>query len=355
MPDDIAGISRRTVLRGTTAAMSAIVLGAASSATAWAAPGDELGDGAPAGDSRFATDFAEAQQRAALAAETSYNGWPVGTPASAIGVASYTIPGTSLSIQVKSGDVATVLTHLAARFHAEVENLRAGQVGGYSYRRNVNNPSVWSNHASGTAIDLNWNLHPNGSQGTFSSGQVAALRNVLSFFGSVIFWGGDYRGTIDEMHFEINVPPGNAALASVAARIRGAQGQQRVVFRAAVNGRYVVAESAGSAALIANRQAASTWEMFDVFNRGGNDIALLSRANGGFVCADNYGNSPLIANRAGADTWETFELIRNSDGTVSLRSRANGLIVCADNYGNSPLIANRGAIDVWEKFEMIGV
>ena len=59
----------------------------------------------------------------------------------------YTIPGTSLSIQVKSGDVATVLTHLAARFHAEVETLRAGQVGGYSYRRNVNNPSVWSNHA----------------------------------------------------------------------------------------------------------------------------------------------------------------------------------------------------------------
>ena len=284
MPDDITGISRRTVLRGTTAAMSAIVLGAASSATAWAAPGDELGDGAPAADSRFATDFAEAQQRAALAAETSYNGWPVGTPASAIGVASYTIPGTSLSIQVKSGDVATVLTHLAARFHAEVENLRAGQVGGYSYRRNVNNPSVWSNHASGTAIDLNWNLHPNGSQGTFTSGQVAALRNVLSFFGGVIFWGGDYRGTIDEMHFEINVPPGNATLASVAARIGNATGPATRVALRAVRTAGTSPLRTGAAVDRGPHRRRGVGTVLSP-SPGGNNIALQCLVNGRFVCA----------------------------------------------------------------------
>ncbi len=340
--------------------MSAIVLGAASSATAWGAPGDELGDGAPAADSRFATDFAEAQQRAALAAETSYNGWPVGTPASAIGVASHAIPGSSLSIQVKSGDVATVLTHLAARFHAEVENLRAGQVGGYSYRRNVNNPSVWSNHASGTAIDLNWNLHPNGSQGTFTSGQVAALRNVLSFFGGVIFWGGDYRGTIDEMHFEINVPPGNATLSSVAARIRGSQPQPQpqmrlVAIRAVANGRWVAAENGGAEPLIANRTVVAGWEQFYFHPRGGNQFALQCPVNGRFVCAEDGGNASLIANRPTVGgTWEIFDLVRNGDGTVGLRALANSRFVCAESGGNSPLIANRPNVaGTWEKFEVI--
>ena len=207
---------------------------------------------------------------------------------------------------------------------------------------------------SGTAIDLNWNLHPNGSRERSPPAQVAALRNMLSFFGSVIFWGGDYRGTIDEMHFEINVPPGNAALASVAVAHPDSRKAERVVaFRAAVNGRYVVAESRRGGLLVANRTAIADGRCSTSVSRGGNDIALLSWANGGFVCADNYGNSPLIANRAIADTWETFELIRNSDGTVSLRARANGRIVCADNYGNSPLVANRSGIDVWEKFEMI--
>lgn len=347
------GISRRGIIRGgTVAAGSALVGMSVPSAVAFepVGPGE---DGAPASDERFAPKFDAAERSAALAVETSYNGWPVGTPASSIGVAPYTIPGTSLSISLKSGDVATVMLYVARRFNAEVEALRSGQVGGYSYRKNVNNPSVWSNHASGTAMDLNWELHPNGSAGTFSAGQVSVIRNILNYVGAVVFWGGDYRGTIDEMHFEINVPPGDSRLTALAQRISGVQPTSIIALQAVVNGRYVVAENGGGSPLIANRGAVSTWEQFGRLDRGGSDIALRSEANKRWVCADNYGNAPLMASRDAVDTWETFEVISHADGTVSLRSRANNRFLCAENGGNSELRANRDSIDVWEKFKLI--
>ncbi len=346
------GMSRRGLLRAASVAVPAALLGAAGGGAAWAARSDDHGaDGAPAGDERFADAFEQSAQLEAAAVETSYNGWQVGTPASAIDVTAQAIPGTSLRIEVKSGDVGTVLTYLAARFHAEVEPLRLA--GGYSYRRNVNNTSVWSNHASGTAIDLNWDKHPNGAKGTFTSAQVAAIRNILATLGSVVYWGGDYRGTTDEMHFEINVGPSSPALPALAARIGGPPPDQLVALRAVVNGRFVVAENAGASPLIANRTSVAQWEQFGLYKRGGSNVAFRSMANDLFVCSESGGAGPLVANRTAVDTWETFELIRNSDGTVSLRARSNGRVVTAESAGAGPLLPNRTAIDQWEKFELI--
>ncbi len=290
----------------------------------------------------------------AVAEETSYNGWPVGTPASAIGVTNYTIRDTTVTLAVKSGDVANVLMYVAGRFHREVEALRPASCGGWEYRRNVNNTAVWSNHASGTAIDLNWDRHPNGAKGTFTASQVSAIRGILAYCGDVVYWGGDYRGTTDEMHFELDVPPGDASLARVAAAIRaGVATGQRVALRARANGRYVCADNAGATPLIANRTGIGTWEQFTMLDLGGGNCALRSAANNLFVCADGAGGSPLIANRPFADRWETFQLVRNGDGTVSLRARANGQFVCAEGAGNWPLIANRNFVEVWERFDLV--
>jgi len=154
------------------------------------------------------------------AGDTSYNGWPVGSPGSVIGVQNFTVPGTSIVLPIRSGDVATVLLYVARRFDSEVETLLSGQCWGYSYRANVNNPSVWSNHASGTAIDLNSAKHPNGAAATFTAAQTAAVRSILAFCGDVVYWGQDYRGVVDGMHFEIDVPPGDPRLSMLASRIR---------------------------------------------------------------------------------------------------------------------------------------
>jgi len=157
-----SGVSRRNVFRaGALAAGTIGMAGLAMRSTAFAAIETEPGACGPtADDPHFAQRMRvsaapEAQLFAAQAAvETSYNGWPVGAPAASIGVANYTVPGTSVVLPVKSGDVATVLMYVASRFNGEVEGLDSRQCWGYGYRKNVNNPSVWSNHASGTAIDL---------------------------------------------------------------------------------------------------------------------------------------------------------------------------------------------------------
>ena len=130
-------------------------------------------------------------------------------------------------------------------------------------------------------------------------------------------------------------------------------GYQAGSLRARVNSRYVAAESAGTAPLIANRTAIGPWERFDVIDLGGGNIALRAGVNGKYVTAESAGTKPLIANRTSIGPWEIFGLVRNSDGTVSLRAEINSRYVCAENAGGSPLIANRTAIGLWEKFDLI--
>ncbi len=83
---------------------------------------------------------------------------------------------------------------------------------------------VLSNHSSGTAIDLNAPRHPLGTSGTFSATQRSHIRSILNSCNGVVRWGGDYSGRKDEMHFEINVRPGDARLAALAQRIGGGGG-----------------------------------------------------------------------------------------------------------------------------------
>ena len=128
---------------------------------------------------------------------------------------------------------------------------------------------------------------------------------------------------------------------------------QVVTLRARVNNRYVTAENAGAAALIANRDAIGGWELFELLEAGNGNIALRARANGKLVCAETGGGSALIANRTAIGPWESFKLIRNSNGSVTLQSLANNRYVTAENAGAASLIANRTAIGLWEQFDLI--
>ncbi len=353
--DQSSDLSRRRLVRLGAASVAAAVLGTALGPAAHAGSDGSGADGAPAGDTRATQRRASPLATANALQLTSYNGWAVSPSASAIGIMPYYVPGTAIPVLVKSGDVATVLMYVAGQFNRQVEQLRPGQVGGYEYRRNVNNPSVWSNHASGTAIDLNWVLHPNGAKGTFRADQLVALRRILAVCGDVVYWGGDYSGVVDGMHFEIDVAPGDPRLAALVARLRGGVKQPQVVsLRSRANNRFVTAEYAGGSPLIANRSVIGPWEQFDLLALGGGFGALRAHANGRWVCADRGGAAPLIANRTAVGPWETFRFIRNSDGTVSIRASVNGEFVCAEARGGQSLIANRTKIGPWEEFDLIG-
>lgn len=153
---------------------------------------------------------------------TSQNGWTVLTSAPP----AVTVPGTDVRLPVRPGDVATVLIEVARRFHSEVERITGGvrDDWGWAYRPVSGQSSGFSNHASGTAIDLNATQHPRGVHNTYTAAEKAAVRRILAatrddrIGREVVRWGEDYTTTIDGMHFEINADA--AAVARVATRIR---------------------------------------------------------------------------------------------------------------------------------------
>lgn len=148
---------------------------------------------------------------------TSQNGWPASADREVIGVdRNFSRADVTFPSGVRSGDVSVVLGYVADQFHHRVENLVPGWCWGYHYRE-VRESTGLSNHASGTAIDINAPEHPLGAVGTFTADQVATIRAILREVDGVIRWGGDYSGRKDEMHFEVNAS--SAAVAAVAKQL----------------------------------------------------------------------------------------------------------------------------------------
>lgn len=137
--------------------------------------------------------------------ETSQNGWPTLAPDETV---SWVLPikGPKRSFRLRKGHAGFVLACFATWFHRHIERLNTGVWDEWAYAyRSVRGSSVVSNHASGTAIDLNATLHPLGKRGTFKRArQYVRIRAKLLRWGRVIRWGGDYSYRKDEMHFEIN-------------------------------------------------------------------------------------------------------------------------------------------------------
>lgn len=148
----------------------------------------------------------------------SQNGWRANDRSV---IASISIPGGSLA--VRAGDIGVIFQHLATRFNNEVEALVWPGNWGYAERQ-IRGGVQLSNHASGTAIDLNAPKHPLGTDpaANYSPAQIAKIHEIVAFYEGIIRWGGDYVGRKDGMHFEINDGVTEAQVARIAAKINGA-------------------------------------------------------------------------------------------------------------------------------------
>lgn len=137
-------------------------------------------------------------------------------------VKSYQIPGTTRYIRLRADDCGFVLVDFFAWFHRTIEPIDIDQLDDWGYAerpvRGEDEDGDLSNHASGTAGDLNAVKHPLGRRGTFTPAQTAKIRAKIATYDGVIRWGGDYVKRADEMHFEINKP--YADVQRVANRIR---------------------------------------------------------------------------------------------------------------------------------------
>lgn len=136
----------------------------------------------------------------------SQNGWPV--------VSSGLTGLPQVSGKALTGPVWVVLFVLCELFRRNVEPIHRSWSWGHS-RRRIKGSAKWSNHASGTAVDLNAPKHPAGKRGTFTPAQEARIRTILKAL-PVLRWGQLFD---DEMHFEIKPGATPAQVAEMATRL----------------------------------------------------------------------------------------------------------------------------------------
>lgn len=135
-------------------------------------------------------------------------------------IASYRVPGTTLRVALRKGDVSVVLLEYLRRYHLEVESLYHDpqDLWGYAERTIRGSATTLSNHASGTAVDTRAVRHPLGAVNTFTGDEEDALDDLLDDFEGVLRHGKDYQSRPDPMHCEVVGTP--AQLRAVADRIR---------------------------------------------------------------------------------------------------------------------------------------
>ena len=134
----------------------------------------------------------------------SQNGWVASEDQNAIGIKSFSVPGTKIKLRCAE-KVAPLLVTFVAEFHAHIEPIDEGALDdwGYCFRNVRGATDKLSNHSSGTAIDLNATKHPLGHAGTFTPMQTVMIQALCKKYG--LTWGGNYKNRKDEMHFEVSV------------------------------------------------------------------------------------------------------------------------------------------------------
>lgn len=121
----------------------------------------------------------------------SQNGWPT------VKTGLTSLP--HVTGKVLTGPVWVVMYWLCEYFARTVEPITKAWSWGWSYRR-IAGSRKWSNHASGTAVDLNAPRHPAGKLNTFTDAQEEQIALIVKASHGVLRWGRVFK---DEMHFEI--------------------------------------------------------------------------------------------------------------------------------------------------------
>jgi hypothetical protein len=128
--------------------------------------------------------------------------------------------GNGIGVWLRSGPAGEMLCHLANWFDAAIADIDAPVLDDWGYaERPIRGGYELSNHASGTALDINATKWPLGSDPSvyLSAAQIAKVRDRLAIYQGCIRWGGDYTGRKDPMHFEIDKD--EATVARVWAQI----------------------------------------------------------------------------------------------------------------------------------------
>jgi hypothetical protein len=102
------------------------------------------------------------------------------------------VPGTDIRLSMRKS-VLPLFLALAQEYNKTVAPLRKGECGAWNPRR-ARMAMAWSDHASGTAVDLNWNhegaMGAHGGMSTMSAKEIEACVAIKKKF-QIVIWGGD--------------------------------------------------------------------------------------------------------------------------------------------------------------------
>ena len=145
----------------------------------------------------------------------SQNGWPV---VSRSECDEGPFEGVKFPNGILAGDVAYVMRWHLRRYRETVEPIVSGTCWGWNAKR-ISGSDDWSNHASGTAWDINATQHPMGPpvRTNMSQREIDACHALEAESAHVIRWGGDFSRP-DPMHWEIR--GSRAQVAALARTIR---------------------------------------------------------------------------------------------------------------------------------------
>lgn len=160
---------------------------------------------------------------------TSINGWEVINKQTSGLLGVGTIPGTRIKLRMRK-EVLPLFLALAADYNTHVAPLRPRECGAYAFRKARQGGGLYSDHSSGTAVDLNWGhegaMGPNGGMKTMTAKQIAACAAIKQRY-HIVIWGGDKaRGgdyaspfSWDPMHYALKPGTTVQQIAAVCAQL----------------------------------------------------------------------------------------------------------------------------------------
>lgn len=218
----------------------------------------------------------------------SQNGWPAHNDRDVVNVA-------TVSVAVKNGtvkvplrrEVAPQLTAMIQWWDANIEPVytsgKNAGTWGWAYRMIRGSATTLSNHASGTAIDVNAPLHPLGKSGTVPADKVAAIKAKAAELG--LRWGGEWTRRPDEMHFEVVSGPPPQSVSYSEEKAAGKPLAPELVAYAKGGAREIATRGAG-AKLSVGRRAGRNWWVF----------ALLAAGAAGWWYFWQRSSAPMLTN-----------------------------------------------------------
>lgn len=160
---------------------------------------------------RAAADSTSSADRWQANDARSLNGWPITTSFPMADV-----QGSGIGVPLALGAPAVILTHIARRFHYEIDGLRAGDlVGGLPV--GPVHIAEQSNYFSGTALGIRPGSYPVGQTGNLFDNQLVVIDDMVAECNGVVRWGGALPLPM-EGHFQIDLPPTDIRIRDLARK-----------------------------------------------------------------------------------------------------------------------------------------